>query len=44
MGRFYAEVRRLAQLDAGAREAALAALAREPAAAAAVVDAGPVER
>ena len=27
MGRFYAEVRRLAQLDAGARAAALAALA-----------------
>jgi len=44
MGRFYAEVRRLAGLDARAREAALAALVRETAAAAAVVDAGLVKR
>jgi predicted aminopeptidase len=44
MGRFYAEVRRLAQLDAGAREAALAALVREPAASSAVVDAGRAKR
>jgi predicted aminopeptidase len=42
MGRFYAEVRRLAQLDAGARAAALAALGRPPAVSSAAVDAGPV--
>jgi predicted aminopeptidase len=34
MARFYAEVKALAQLDKGAREAALAALARQPGAAA----------
>jgi predicted aminopeptidase len=34
MARFYAEVKALAQLDRGAREAALAALARQPGAAA----------